>query len=204
MKTSKKVTLLTVCVLILGLFAGCGSNFDASKYVQAQLDNSYKNDSSLVVSQKIATKEEAEDVYNQGIESEVNAFMESSNAPDSVADRYTEVFTKMMSLASYTVGEATKQDDGSYVVNIEYRKMKILTPTMEKMTADTDKLAKMSEEEIYLAMADCMDEILSGDVEYEDTQTTTVRVEIVNKLYTVNTSDLEALEYCLYDLDGFN
>ena len=59
MKTMKKVALMLCAVLAIGMMAGCGS-FDASAYVKAVLDNSYKNDSTGYVDQKIATKEEAE------------------------------------------------------------------------------------------------------------------------------------------------
>ena len=74
MKTMKKVALMLCAVLAIGMMAGCGS-FDASAYVKAVLDNSYKNDSTGYVDQKIATKEEAEEIYNQGLDQELDALI---------------------------------------------------------------------------------------------------------------------------------
>ena len=53
MKRLKTVAVMLMAVLALGLFGGCGISFDASAYIKALLDNSYKNDSAEFVAQKI-------------------------------------------------------------------------------------------------------------------------------------------------------
>ena len=49
MKKLKKIALLLVGVLMVGMLAGCGQKFDAQAYVKALLDASYKNDSAAFV-----------------------------------------------------------------------------------------------------------------------------------------------------------
>ena len=62
MKAMKKCeAVLAMAVVTL---TGCAS-FDASAYLKAILDNSYKNDSTAFVEQKVGTKEEAAELYQQ-------------------------------------------------------------------------------------------------------------------------------------------
>ena len=64
----KCVAVLAMAVVTL---TGCAS-FDASAYLKAILDNSYKNDSTAFVEQKVGTKEEAAELYQQGIDANMN------------------------------------------------------------------------------------------------------------------------------------
>jgi len=59
MKRMRKVALLLVAALAAAVLGGCGGSFDASAYVKALMDNSYKGDSSAFVEQKVGTKEQA-------------------------------------------------------------------------------------------------------------------------------------------------
>ncbi len=49
MKRMRKVALLLVAALAAAVLGGCGGSFDASAYVKALMDNSYKGDSSAFV-----------------------------------------------------------------------------------------------------------------------------------------------------------
>ena len=71
----KKVALLMLSVLTLGLFAGCGKGFDASAYVKALLDNSYKNDSTAFVEMKIGSAEEASSLDEEGLDAEMQGVL---------------------------------------------------------------------------------------------------------------------------------
>lgn len=202
MKQKQRVAILLVCVMMVGMITGCGLGFDASKYVQGQLDNSYKNDSTLIVEQKVATKEEAQKVYEDGIDTVVNNFFLGISVSDDVKDRYGKIFEDMFAKADYTVKDAEKQSDGSYVVNVEYKKMKIFGPTMDAIKAQADQIDVSSMDSYFNYMADVMEGLLSDGCEYEDAQTVTVKVQISNKQYTINTTDLSNLTNNLFDVEA--
>lgn len=202
MRQKKRVALLTVCMLVMSVLIGCGNKFDASKYVQAQMDNSYKNDSSLVVEEGYATKEEAEQVYEDEIDTLVDNFFYGVTVSEDVEARYNELFRKMLDQASYTVGEATKQSDGSYVVSVEYKKMKVFEPAMTKLQDNAESLANSSVDEYFTAFADYMEEAIDAGLEYGDTQTMDFRVDIVSNTYTLNTTDIETLNNGLFDFEA--
>ena len=82
MKKLKKIALLLVGVLMVGMLAGCGQKFDAQAYVKALLDASYKNDSAAFVSTKVGTAEEAAALYEEGIDSELDALLSTFDTFD--------------------------------------------------------------------------------------------------------------------------
>ena len=126
MKQMKKVALLLCAVFVIGMVAGC-SSFDASAYLKAVLDNSYKNDPTGFVDQKIATKEEADKLYEDGLDQELDSFMTGANVKlsDDVKENFRGIFADLFKAADYKVGEAKKQSDGSYEVTVEYKTLKV-------------------------------------------------------------------------------
>lgn len=209
MKQTKKVTaLLLICAMVIAVFTGCGSSFDASKYVQAQLDNSYKNDSSLALEQKLCTAEEASALYEEGVDQQVDGFFLGVTVSDDLKARYRTIFADMLSKADYTVGEAEKGSDNSYSVSIEYKKMKIfepaLTATMEQaMELDATDMDQF-QEDFFGLMADCLEAELSKGLEYGDAQTMTMHVEVENKTYVLNTNDINSLTQGLFDTEAID
>ena len=215
MKKMRKLSLLLGAVLVTTMLGGCGS-FDASGYIKALLDNSYKNDSAAFIEQKVGTEEQAKELYDQGIQTEVDSLISGVNISEELQGEFTTVLQDIYKSVNYTVGEATKQDDNSYVVEIKYQKMKIFAAAMEKFQegqqAYTDELSEQvqnggeypSEDEInekvYTILKDALKEA-SQNVEYEEEASTTVRVELNDKVYSPNQEDVEALEYALFDLD---
>lgn len=208
MKRKKIATLALVFTMALGMLAGCGNSFDASKYLQAQLDNSYKNDSTLMVEQKIDTKENGEKVYEQVLDNQVDGFFTGVDISDDLKARYRDIFADMLAKANYTVGESKKQSDGSYSVTVEYKKMKIFAPVMEEMNEKANDISTddMSQymEDFFTLMADIMEEKLQSGVEYEDAQNMDVKIEIVNKTYTLNETDINSLTNGLFDSEAIS
>lgn len=217
MKKMKKLAVMLVCVMMIGVLGGCGNSFDASEYTKALLDNSYKNDPSGIVKLKIGTEEEAAEIYEQGIDAEMAALGTSSDMSEEMAAEYRKVVSDILAGAKYTVGESEKQDDGSYVVTITYEQMKIFEPAMEAYTEDiTALLTELTEaamageevpsdaelyEQIYASLKDCLVDALAN-VTYAEPATTTVRIELVNKEYRPNESDLANLENVFFDGDA--
>ncbi|MCM1185441.1 MAG: hypothetical protein NC251_00350 [Lachnoclostridium sp.] len=211
MKHVKKIALALVCVMLVGVLGGCGSKFDAAEYLKATLDNSYKNDSSGLVKLKLGTAEEASDIYEEGIDTEVNAFLEGLTVSDTLEEEFREVFKDMFSKVKYTVGKAEKKDNGSFAVTVTYEKMIIFEPMMEDymqavMNLQGDaSVAALSQEEqmekLMEAMKDSMKNAM-GAVTYAEPAELTIRIELVDKLYTPNTSDLANLEKSLFDMEA--
>ena len=208
----KKLSTILACLLIVGLLGGCGSNFDASGYVKALLDNSYKNDSTQFVSMKIGTADEAAKLYEEGLDSEVSAMVSSMgySVTDEQEQAIREVFAKILAGAKYTVGEAEKQDDGSYVVTVTYEQMEIFGPAVEDYM---DKIVEMqagltgeeTSDELVAMAIDAFKDVLDAslaNVSYADPETTTITVELIDKVYTPDQNDLYDLEASLFDIDS--
>lgn len=206
----KKLSVIAACLATVGLLGGCGSKFDAAAYTKALLDNSYKNDSTQFVAMKIGTAEEASELYEQGLDAETSAFTASAGQiSDEQEEEFRGIFADILEGAKYTVGEAEKQDDNSYVVTISYEQMQIFQPTMESYMADIEELANnMTGEETTEELTEMVIESLKDNLEaalsnvtYADSATTTVRIELINNVYTPNQDDLLNLETVLFDIE---
>ena len=210
----KKLSIIVACLLMVSILGGCGSKFDASGYVKALLDNSYKNDSTQFVSMKIGTADEAAKLYEDGLDSEVSAMVSSMgySVSDEQEQAIREVFAKILAGAKYTVGEAEKQDDGSYVVTITYETMEIFGSAMEDYM---DKIVEMqagltgeeTNDELVAMAIDAFKDVLDASVAnatYAAPETTTITVELIDKVYTPKQSDLYNLEASLFDIDSVN
>lgn len=215
MNRMKQIAVLLAAVLVTGLLAGCGSSFDASAYIKALMDNSYKNDSTGIVKQKIGTKEEAEALYESGLDAELEQLVEAANMSEELQEEYRAVFADMFKKADYTVGEAEKQEDNSYVVTVSYRQMKIFEPAFasyqEKLNTLSEEWLNMAEDEapteeemyetVFTILKDCMKEALE-DPDYADEASTTVHVELnSDNEYEPNEDELYGLESLLFDID---
>lgn len=215
----KKLSIIAACILTVGLLGGCGTNFDAAGYTKAILDNSYKNDSTAFVSQKIGTAEEAADLYEQGLDAEMDGMLASvGSISDEQEAEFRQVFADILAGAKYTVGEAEKQDDGSYVVTITYEQMKVFGPAAETyMDAVMDYANSIqetalaggdvpSDDEITAAIIEMLKDCLSDSlksVTYASPETMTIKIELNNNEYSPSENDLMNLEMALFDIDDF-
>ncbi len=213
MNRMKRIAVLLTAVLVTGLFAGCGRSFDASAYIKALMDNSYKNDSTGIVEQKIGTEEQAKELYEEGLDAEMQQLVANAVMSDELQTEYRNVFADMFKKANYTVGKSEKNDK-TYTVTVTYKQLKVFGPAFtsfqEKQTTLMEEWASMGAsapsqdemfEAIYTALKDCMKEALEAP-EYAEEATATVRVELVDKQYTPNTEDLYGLESLLFDIDA--
>ena len=216
MKRMKKVALLLAAVLAAAVLGGCGGSFDASAYVKALMDNSYKGDSTEFVEQKVGTKEQAEQLYEEGIDTEMSAITQSVQLSDELQSEFKDVLKDVFKNVKYTVGEATKKDD-SYEVEVKYQKMNVFAPAMDSFNAAseayvtemTEKAANgedtPSEEEIneqvYVMLKDAIKEAM-GSVTYGDEESTIVHIELKDKTWTPNEDDLYNLELLLFDSEA--
>lgn len=185
--------------------------FNASLYLMALLDNSYKNDPTLLVLTGIATAEEAAEIYKQGIDNEL-AGMETMLSAEEM-EEYRKLFADLFAGVKYTVGGAEKQADGSYVVTVVYEQMNVFESAFEAyidaVYAYIDILMAGQElpsddemmEWLAMALKNCLEESLKS-VTYDEPQVTTVKISLVDSGWTPSEYDVMHLEEVLFDIDG--
>lgn len=188
-------------------------DFDAALYVQSYLDLRYKNESEAFCEVSGVSAAEAHLIYELSIAFELTNIM--SESEDGVSEELLEDFWKLLeemhSKARYTVGEAKRQKDGSYTVQVTYEQMQvyepmlagtkeILTPKMAEWKANPALYpddAAMTEL-ILTAMRDSLQKVLS-DVEYNEPETLTVTLEPKGEGYIINEYDQLMLLDQLFD-----
>lgn len=221
-KIKKLVFLLTAALLATTMLAGCGSKFDASAYLKAILDNSYKHDSSKIVELGYCTEEEAEEIYQEGIDNNISELESSVTLSDELMAGYEALFQKVYANADYTVGEAQKQEDNSYIVPVTYKPMNLFSDVEaafeEQVTAYTDDLyEKAANGELDVTDQDALTQQMMNDImqiyldllndacdsmTYGDEATLDIRIELEDKVYTPNEDDLLALESAILAIES--
>ena len=205
-----KILLLLVGVLIVGAVSGCTSDKSVKAYLQALLDASYKNDSAGFVEIKLGTAEEAQALYEQGIDTGVGVFCSRLGVSDEYKEEFRPIYMDMLGKVRYAVEDADKQSDGSYIVTVSYEKMNVFKPALalhqENVAAMMDEWAQSPEppaEEgmvaaVYREFRSSMENVLA-QVQYDEKASMTVRIELINNVYTPNADDIAGLEKALFD-----
>ncbi len=209
-KCITKILFLLVSVLIAGTVSGCTSDKSVKAYLQALLDTSYKNDSKGFVEIKLGTAEDAQALYEQGIDTGVGVFCSRLGVSDAYIEEFRPIYMDMLGKVRYAVEDAEKQSDGSYIVTVSYEKMNVFKPALalhqENVAAMMDGWAQAAEppaeEEmvaaVYSEFRSSMETVLA-QVQYDEKASMTVRIELINNVYTPNPDDIAGLEKALFD-----
>lgn len=209
-KSITKILFLLIGVLMIGTVGGCTSDKSVKIYLQALLDASYKNDSKAFVEINLGTAEEAQTLYEQGIDTGLEVFCSRLGVSDEYKEEFRQIYMDMLGKVRYTVEDAEKQSDGSYTVTVTYEKMNVFKPALalhqENVAAMMEEWANASEppaeEEMVLAVysefKNSMETVLA-EVQYDAAASMTVRIELVNNVYTPNADDIAGLEKALFD-----
>ena len=210
MKAMKKcVAVLALAVVTL---TGCAS-FDASAYLKAILDNSYKNDSTAFVEQKVGTKEEAADLYQQGIDANMSQ-LDGYTMDDATKAEMEKLFGDLYAAADYTVGEAEK-DGKNFNVTVTYRPMTLMTDAtdaymaaLEEKTTEITQRAmngeEVSDEEIEkmaidLYLSTFKDQL--ANIQYGEETSMVIKIELTDNVYAPNQTDLANFEAAVLGLN---
>ncbi len=125
-KKNKFLVLLLSMVFIISAFTACepeqvDATFDATGYIQAFLDNSYKGEGDAYMAHAGATIEEVNDAYEATINNAVVKFFEKYELnPDEIqTDRLSGIFKLALSQAVYTANPKEDTADG-YSVSVTY------------------------------------------------------------------------------------
>lgn len=134
----KVVATLLAAIMVLGL-TGCIKSFNATEYVQAELDLLTRHDVKQYVEVLGVSEEEAEEIYDEIIE-EMNiseSLLQGEEAPDEVMKGLEEWFIKVLSKTKYTVLEA-EEKDGDYIVVVEVEPVKAFEGMTAAITTETE------------------------------------------------------------------
>ncbi len=210
----EKISMILLCIMLTTFLSGCGNSPDMAGYISAILDNTFKNDSTKFVSMEIGTAEQAAKSYETTLAGEVDALIELSDAgpaSDEQRAQMESIVKDIYAKAKYTVDGAEKQDDGSYVVTVTYERANVYGNILDAYLADAmelnDELADATEmpseaelrETLLNSYIDDFNNALAN-VTYEKPATATIRVELKNQTWQVNSADFTVFQQNLFDL----
>ena len=202
--------ILALTLAFATLLGGCGKKMtaeDAKSYAKACLDASYKGEFDEYLSQTDSTKEEAQEMYDNGINLTMEASdIENSGVSQELQDKYRQMFIDLYKNADYTLDNAKEDGDDGFTVDVTVKPFLIFEGLDEELNAKLEELAANmtevpSDEEInelvYQAMYDIMAPKLS-DMEYGDPVTVTIHVVPDDDgVYYVPDDDYQAIENAL-------
>ena len=212
----RKISVMLSCVMLITFLGGCGNSPDMAGYISAILDNTFKNDSTKFVSMEIGTAEQAAKSYETTLAGEVDALIELSDAgpaSDEQRAQMESIVKDIYAKAKYTVDGAEKQDDGSYVVTVTYERANVYGNILDAYLADAmelnDELAEADAAEMP-SEAELRETLLNSyiddfnnalaNVTYDAPATATIRVELMNQTWQVNSADFTVFQQNLFDL----
>ena len=118
MKRMKRVLALGMAVLMcMGLTAG-GKDFDAAGYTKSVLDANYHAQYDKYAEYRGISESDAKKEVTEGMRTQIESAFSGMDVSDEMMDKYIEVADKAYDLADFTVKDAKKQDDDSYVVTV--------------------------------------------------------------------------------------
>lgn len=118
MKKMKRVLALGMAVLMCMGLTACGKDFDAAGYTKAVLDANYHAQYDKYADYRGISESDAEKEVTDGMKEQIKSAFEGMDVTDAMLDKYIEVADKAYDLADFTVKDAEKQKDDSYVVTV--------------------------------------------------------------------------------------
>lgn len=210
----KKSLIAILMIAIVCIMGACGEKFDASAYVKSCLDAQFKGEFEEYVKLTVSTKEEAEDMYNEGLDKFMEEY-EGLPLTDELYQNFRNAYADMLKAAKYSVKEATEKD-GTYIVSVVVNPMKCF----ETYDEDLDRLQEEfiaeiqekvdsgeeipSDEELQQLMAEKVYEDLVQRVQNSEFgEETTVEVHVAKDkdgVYVANEKDLEEMAKVAFDI----
>ena len=131
MKKIKVATMFMTLLAVISLTA-CKETveFDAKRYVQGCLDSSTKEKYDDFVAMTNMKKEDAQMLYDERILKAVE-IVGANKFGEELEKQYIEMYKSLFANHKYEVGEAVKNEDGSYTVPVTTYSLKVFEGTME-------------------------------------------------------------------------
>lgn len=206
----RNVLLAMAVVMVLTMLAGCGMKPDDAKaYVQATLDAGYKADFDEYAKITDSTKEEAQKLFDNNIDTVTNSLGFSAlGATEETTEKYRELLKEIFAKAKYTVGEA-KEKDGGFEVEVKAEPMQIFSGVQDelvtKLQEEVAKSGQPKEDEINQLAIDMLYDLLNeklASVTYGEPQSITVHVtKDSSNVWNITESDLQAVDAALFTIN---
>lgn len=205
----KNIGIALLVVMTISL-AGCAFGFDASAYVKSCLDAYCKGEVDEYAKITNTPSDTVQNYYQQNIETEL-AYLDSLKISPEQRDEYKQLFMDIYKSFQYEVGEATKNDDGSYTVPVTTNKL-IVFGTLNKDIQDymldyAQKNNTTSVDELYQAALDYMYDVLNDNMaaaSYEDDVVIDVVISKTDAGYIISETELRKVLTSMVDIDSMN
>lgn len=214
----KKIVITAGALGLLFIAAVIGiwlymNRFDPVEYVQAVLDASYKNQTEAYVEITGASEEEAGRIFEDNLDATMEQFA-TSPMPEELKPKYRELFAQLAEHVSYTVGEAVREEDGSYTVPVKVKPLTLFSDTYEtfrqkaKEYADqvTDSVMDGAElptddqmqAQVYEIYYEVLSDGINGGMMYGEVKDVTLHVRKNDRGdYEIDDSDMKELDSLL-------
>lgn len=168
MNRKKKIAAVAAGILVLTAAVCAGvwayiNRFDPRAYVQAVLDVSYKNETEAYMEIADATEEEADAVFENNLDATMEEF-ESSPMPEELKPQYRELFGEIAKSVNYTVGEAVREEDGSFSVPLKVKPVTLFADTYDQFREKAQEYADQVTDSVMQGAEMPSDEEMQGEV----------------------------------------
>ena len=167
MKKKKQYGIIAL-VLILVVVIAAGyyfyiNRFDASAYVKAVLDVSYKNEIQEYVELTDTSEKEAKQIFENNLNVTMEEF-DSLELPDELSGMYRELFENIAKKVNYTVGEGVKDEDGNYTVEVMVKPITLFDDTYDTFQEKAKDYAEQISNDVMGGAEITTDEQMQNDV----------------------------------------
>lgn len=222
MNRKKKIAAVVTGILVLAAAVCAGvwfyiNRFDPQAYVQAVLDVSYKDETEAYMEIADVTEEEADAVFENNLDATMEEF-ESSPMPEELKPQYRELFGEIAKSVNYTVGEAVREEDGSFSVPLKVKPVTLFADTYDQFREKAQEYADQVTDSVMQGAEMPSDEEMQGEVYriyydvlkaamdagplYGEAQDITLRVAKNDSgEYEIDTRDMQELDAMLIE-DG--
>lgn len=192
MKNFKKAKALLLILASAMLLSACGlgkkeiTGDDAKKYVDACFKASLKGDVDDYVELTGESKEEVEKQYEESLKSIEDQLSGITGTDADFAEKFTDASKKMLASAKYEVGEAVKDEDGNFMVEVKAYPSDVMTVFVNKIaqSAYNDNIGEV----MVQAMNDAVEEQSYGEaVSYQ----VDLNNDTEQKKYIIDDSDVD-------------
>lgn len=204
----KRISLMiTLLICFSTLLAGCGKKLtteNAPDYVKSALDACYKADFDSYMEFTKSTQEEAEELYQDGLDMNMEACGILDSSVDSeLQEQYRQLFADILSISKYTVGEAKEDGDG-FTVEVTVEPFLMFDNLQQELLEllGTEEAMELADDEIESFVFQKMYELMSSKLaspEYGDPETVTVHIQPdKDGVQTINEEDLLSVDTAMY------
>ena len=211
--------MLAIIIAATATMIYCYINrFDPQEYVQAFLDVSYKQKTESYIKQTGISEKEAKQVFEDNLAYTMEKFPEHVMT-DEMTEEYRELFADLAKKTSYTVGEAIREENGTYQVVLTVKPITLLKDTYAefqekaqeyatKVSNDVMNGQAMPEEtqmqtEIYQIYYEVLSQAAEKGLKYGKPNKIVLHVEKDKEgKYEIRKADLQNLDHLLIESVG--